>query len=214
MDTLSTDVVALVSGFKSWLSYPDALLALAQDHYLGYKQPEDALRFIMTTLQRYLPSFKDTLLCCHAQNLQGVWPWLANDQITKRLPPLLAAYPRLRILRERTGEHETAEWYAQSETTPYAFSTGVFQIGDSGQVFASIQDKPPTAKRSKDLSKLSPRIGKDKQGQPKLFNPDPTVPAWNPGISEMTFCGNNPTEAELYAALANQLRHGFILHSY
>ncbi len=210
MDTLSTDIVTLASGFKEWLPYPDALLALAQDRYLGYKQPEDVLRFIMTTLQRYLPRFKDTLLCCHAQNLQGVWPWLTNDQITKRLPPSLAAYPGLRIVRQRTGEHETAEWYAQSETEPYGFSKGVFQIGE--QVFASIADKPPAGQRPKDLSMLSPRIVEDKQGQIKTYKPNPTKPAWNPGISEMTFCGNNPAEAGLYVALVNQLRYGFATH--
>ncbi len=209
MDSSSTEVVALAPGFETWLSYPDALLALAQDQYLGYQQSEEVLRFVLTTLERYLPAFGDTLLCCHAQNLRGIWPWLTNEKITKRLHLPLSAYPRLRIVRERTGEHETAEWYAQGENTPYASSAGIFQIGESGHVFASIQDKPPAGKRSKDSSKVLSRVGKDKEKQPKTFPPDPTTPAWNAGIGEMTFSGAHSKEAPLYLGLTNQLRHGF-----
>lgn len=85
------------------------------------------------------------------------------------------------IVRVRSGEHETPEWYAQSEDRPYGFAHGVFTLGESGQVFASIQEKPPTTQNlSKELSKGLSRTKTDKEGNVKRIDPNPTVAAWNP----------------------------------
>jgi hypothetical protein len=45
----------------------------------------------------------------------------------------------------------------RGEARPYGFSEGVFALGESGRVFACVQTKPATAKRSKEVSKVASR---------------------------------------------------------
>ena len=170
--------------------------------------------FFLETLERCLPAFGDTILFCHAQNLRGTWRWLNNEHFTRTLPRELAHHARLRIVRLRTGEHEIPEWYAQSEKDLYGSSQGIFTIGDSGHIFASVQEKPPSAMNlSKELSKVLPRTRADKKTQTaKVYQPRPDVAAWNAGIGEMTVACANPGDAFLCAVMANELRHHFASH--
>ncbi len=151
-------IQVLAPGLRTWLDYPDALAALAEGQGLGVRRARDAYQFILDTLARCLPSFGDTLLLCHAQNLRSAWTWLQNESITIKLPGELQRYPQLRIVRFRTGVHETPEWYGQSEREAYGLPHGLFSIGESGHVFASVQEKPPNAKLSKELSKALSRV--------------------------------------------------------
>jgi hypothetical protein len=200
-------------GFKDWLSYSDALLALASGQAQGVHKPREALPFIMDTLNRIISTFPHTMLFFSAQNFRSTWNWLTNENITKDLPVPFAKYKHLRIVRVRTGEHETPEWYGQSEKVPYGFARGIFMIGESGHVFASIQEKPPTTQNlSKELSKGMSQTKTDKAGNPKNITPNPTVAAWNPSIVEMTISCTQPGEALMCATIADELRHAMASH--
>jgi hypothetical protein len=208
----SHEVYVKARGFKDWLSYPDALLALAKGQGQGVHKPREALPFVMDALNRFLPTFPNTVLFYHAQNFRSVWNWLTNEQITKELPSPLSKYKDLRILRIRTGEHETPEWYAQSEKVAYGFTKGVFMLGESGHVFASIQDKPPTTRKlSKDSSKGMASV-KSSEGGTKVMSPNPTVAAWNSGIVEITISCTQSSEALMNATIADELRHAMASH--
>jgi|GEM_PF-1178597 len=200
-------------GFTDWLSYPDTLLALAQGQAQGVRKPKDALPFIMDTLNRFIPTCPHIMLFFHAQNFRSAWNWLTNERITKALPAPFSKYKHLRIVRVRTGEHETPEWYAQSEEVPYGFTKGIFMLGESGHIFASIQEKPPTTQNlSKELSKGMSRTKTDKEGNQKNIDPNPTVAAWNPGLVEMTISCAQPNETLMCATIANELRHAMASH--
>jgi hypothetical protein len=200
-------------GFKDWLSYPDALLALANSQAQGVHKPREALPFVMDTLNRLMPSIPHVMLFFHAQNFRSAWSWLTNENITKELPPSFAKYKHAHIVRIRSGEHETPEWYAQSEIVPYGFAKGLFMSEEHSHVFASVQDKPPTTVNlSKELSKGMSRVKINKEGKAKDIAPNPTVSAWNPGIVEITVSGSSPDETLIWAAIANELRHGMASH--
>lgn len=181
------EVFVKARGFTDWLSYPDTLLALANGQAQGVRKPREALPFIMDTLNRFIPIVAHVILFYHAQNFRSVWTWLTNENITKELPPPFSKYKHIRIVRIRAGEHETPEWYAQSEEIPYGFAKGIFTLGQSGHIFASIREKPPTTQNlSKELSKGMSRTKTDKEGTITNIAPNPTVAAWNPGIVEVS----------------------------
>jgi len=207
-------IQVIAPGFRTWLEYPDALLALAGGQALGVRGPRDAYQFIIDTLTRCVPAFGDTLLFCQAQNMRSAWGWLQNTQMTETLPKDLERYPRLRIIRFRDGVHETPEWYGQSEKEAYGSPSGLFAIGESGHVFASVQEKPPSAKHlSKELSMVNSRIITNrKTKEEKIAEPDPSIMAWNPGIVEMTVACAQTDEALMCAIVANELRHHFASH--
>jgi hypothetical protein len=210
-DTYEVHVKA--RGFTDWLSYPDTLLALAQGQAQGVRKPKDALPFIMDTLNRFIPTCPHIILFFHAQNFRSAWNWLTNEQITKALPAPFSRYKHLRIVRVRSGEHETPEWYAQSEEVPYGFTKGIFMLGESGHIFASIQEKPPTTQKlSKELSKGMSRTKTDKEGNQKNIDPNPTVAAWNPSLVEMTVSCAQSKETLMCAMIANELRHAMASH--
>jgi hypothetical protein len=207
------EIYVKARGFTDWLSYPDTLLALAKGQAQGVRQPKDALPFIMDTLHRFIPIYPHTMLFFHAQNFRTAWNWLTNEQITKVLPAAFSKYKHLRIVRVRTGEHETPEWYAQSEKVPYGLAKGIFMLGESGHVFASIREKPPTTVNlSKDLSKGISQVKTDKEGNRKNINPNPTVAAWNPSIVEMTISCAESKEALMCVTVADELRHAMASH--
>lgn len=213
MASNTREIFVKARGFTDWLAYPDALLALANGQAQGVQKPREALPFIMDTLHRLIPNVPHVMLLFHAQNFRSAWPWLTNENITKELPPPFTKYRHLRIVRIRTGEHETPEWYAQSETVPYGFSKGIFMLEEHSHVFTTTQDKPPTTQNlSKDLSKGIYRVKVDKNGKIKEVAPNPTVAAWNPGIAEMTISGSSSDEALMWAAITNELRHGMASH--
>ena len=200
-------------GFKDWLSYSDTLLALAQGQAQGVHKPREALPFVMDTLNRIIPTFPHTMLFFSAQNFRSAWSWLTNENITKDLPIPFSKYKHLRIVRVRTGEHETPEWYGQSEEVHYGFAKGIFTLGESGHVFASIQEKPPTTQNlSKELSKGMSRTKTDKEGNEKDIAPNPTVAAWNPSMVEMTISCARSSEILMCATIANELRHAMASH--
>ena len=207
------EVFVKARGFTDWLSYPDTLLALANGQAQGVRKPREALPFIVDTLNRFIPTVAHVILFYHAQNFRSVWTWLTNENVTKELPPPLSKYKHVRIVRIRTGEHETPEWYAQSEEIPYGFAKGIFTLGQSGHIFASIREKPPTTQNlSKELSKGMSRTKTDKEGTIKNIAPNPTVAAWNPGIVEMTVSCDQSDEALMCAAIVDELRHGMAPH--
>lgn len=207
------EIYVKARGFKDWLSYPDALLALANGLAQGVHKPREALPFVMDTLNRLIPSIPHVMLFFHAQNFRSAWSWLTNENITKELPPSFAKYKHAHIVRIRSGEHETPEWYAQSEIVPYGFAKGLFMSEEHSHIFASVQDKPPTTVNlSKELSKGMSRVKVDKEGKAKDIAPNPTVSAWNPSIVEITISGSSPDEALMWAAIANELRHGMASH--
>ncbi len=214
MASNTTGIQVMAAGFKNWLSYSDALLALIEQQDPRVFSSNEIHQFFLETLERCLPAFGDTILFCHAQNLRGTWRWLNNERFTRALPRELAHHARLRIVRLRTGEHEIPEWYAQSEKDLYGSSQGIFTIGDSGHIFASVQEKPPSAMNlSKELSKILPRTKADKKTQTaKVYQPRPDVAAWNAGIGEMTVACADPGEAFMCAVVANELRHHFASH--
>jgi hypothetical protein len=210
-DTYEVHVKA--RGFTDWLSYPDALLALAKGQAQGILKPKEALPFIMDALKHIIPIYPHVMLFFHAQNFRSAWNWLTNEQITKALPPSFSKHKHVRIVRIRTGEHETPEWYAQSEKTPYGLARGIFALGESGHIFASIGQKPPTTQNlSNKLSKGMSRTKIDGEGREKNIDPNPTTPAWNPGIVEMTISCAEPDETLMCATVAHELRHTIASH--
>jgi hypothetical protein len=207
-NSYGVDVIA--PGFRDWMTYPDASLALLEEQGRSVQKPEEFQRFLRETLARCLPAFKDTLLFCDARNLRSQWwPWLQNEQITEQLPPPLQRYPLLRIVRTRTGTQEIPEWYAQGRVSPYGFSQGVFAIGDSGHVFACVQAKPATATQSKEVSKVEGRTVVRKTGETREEGPQPGAFAWNPAIVEMTVSCMKAEDAPMSAVVANELRSHF-----
>lgn len=207
-------VEVFAPGWEDWLSYREAQIALLTRQSSRILRSEEICQFLLETVDRCLPDFGDTLLFCHAQNLRGVWKWLGNEQITEKLPKELQHHKRLRIVRLRAGDHEIPEWYAQNDQAAYGFAKGIFTMGDNGQVFASVQEKPPTVRNlSKDSSKvLSQTKLNKKTHEMQTYNPRPDIMAWNPGICEIAVSCTDPGDALMCAVVANELRYHFASH--
>jgi hypothetical protein len=149
-----------------------------------------------------------TLLLCHAQNMRGAWPWLANgalrtDRVTfgDQIEMPLEDLPGLRIVRVRGPESsETPQWYAQSGNEQ-GFAKGLFQMGD--RVFASTYGNPPQMKTSRRISKLTDW----ETATGNAVGPNAGALSWNPRIYELTVAGLQPGDAPApWAALAHVLR--------
>jgi hypothetical protein len=214
MASNSWGVEVLAPGWEDWLPYRQAQLALLTRQVSRAIRPEQMLQFLLEVLDLCLPNFGDTLLFCHAQNLRSIWRWLGNEHITRTLPRELAHHESLRIVRLRTGDHEIPEWYAQKGEDEYGFASGIFTLGIGSQVFASVQEKPPTMK---DLSKESSkalaqtRLNK-KTHEIEVFHPRPDIRAWNPGICEITVSCAQREDALMCAVVTNELRYHFASH--
>ena len=209
----SWGIEVLIPGWSDWLPYSQAQLALLNQPINRTLRTEEICQFLLETLDRCLPNFGDTLLFCHAQNLRGIWKWLGNEQITKTLPKDLKQHERLRIVRLRTGDHEIPEWYAQNDQA-YGFASGIFAIGDSSHVFASVREKPLTMKKlSKEASKAFSQTKPNKKTQQmETYDPRPDVRAWNPGICEITISCERPEDALMCAIVTNELRYHCASH--
>lgn len=214
MASNSSEVQVIAPGFKNWLPYHEAQINLLQHQEAWMLNSKEILQFAFEQLDLCLPIFGDTILFCDAQNMRMTWKWLTNENITTTLPQELKRHEKLRIVRLRTDIHEIPEWYAQSEKGTYGFSQGIFSIGDNGHVFASVQEKPPTAtKLSKDQSKVLSRTKVDKKTKTLAeIYPNPGTAAWNPNIEEITVACHNPTDATMCAIVTNELRHQFASH--
>jgi len=214
MTSNSWGVEVLAPGWEDWLPYRKAQLALLTQQVSKALRPEQMLQFLLETLDLCLPNFGDTLLFCHAQNLRGIWRWLGNEWITRTLPRELERHERLRIVRLRTGDHEIPEWYAQRGEDEYGFASGIFTVGAGGQVFASVQEKPPTMKDlSKESSKALAQTKLNKKTQVmEIFYPRPDIRAWNPGICEITVSCAQREDALMCAVVTNELRYHFASH--
>ncbi|MCU0517478.1 MAG: DUF3962 domain-containing protein [Oscillatoria sp. Prado101] len=205
-------------GFKDWLPYPQALLAIAQGQAKGYGAQKDAIEFIKEAIDSNLPA--NTLLICHAQNLRLTWHWLTNthiqcDQLTfgqnpaNETPTPIEDWEGLRIVRVRDSSgHETPEYYAQDEDE-VGFTKGLFRISD--RVFASTAQKSAQQTGvSKNLSKFI-RVG---NGKGELLPPAPNKQASNPQMIEITVAGlQEGDEPAHWAALVHELRHVAINYS-
>lgn len=214
MASNSWGIEVLAPGWDDWLSYRKAQLTLLTQPAVKVFKPEEITQFLLETLDSCLPNFGDTILFCHAQNLRSTWKWLGNELITKALPEELKQHDRLRIVRLRTGEPETPEWYAQKGLDEFGFASGIFEMGFGGQVFAGLQKKPLTMKElSVGASKALPQKKVDKKTQEeKVFDPRPDVRAWNPGICEFTISCSRPEDALMCAVVTNELRDHFAAH--
>ncbi len=213
MASNSWSIEVLAPGWKDWLPYRQAQLALLTQPLGRVLNAEEMRQFLLETLNRCLPNFGDTLLFCHAQKLRGVWKWLGNEQITRELPRELQQHKHLRIVRLRTGDHEIPEWYAQNDKNEYGFTKGVFALGSNENVFACVQDKPSTTKNSPQASRVLSHTKMNKQTQEeKVYRPIPSLSAWNPGICEMTISCANAEDALMCAVITNELRYHFASH--
>jgi hypothetical protein len=210
MNSATTEIKATAPGLEGWLSYPEALLAMAQAQSYGFEYRDQVLNFIEQTLKRDIKPMADTLLVCHAQNMQGTWHWLANKNFTpdqlafgNKPPEPITNWPGLRVVRVRdSNSHQTPEWYAQNEGE-FGFSTGLFEMGE--RVFASTYNKPAQFRRlSPRLSKggdwIVPRTGKQYASFPEAY-------AWNPGLFELAVIAHQPGDVPWpWAAVTHALR--------
>ncbi|NCC37748.1 MAG: DUF3893 domain-containing protein, partial [Chloroflexia bacterium] len=201
LDTETLQLKAYAPGLPGWLTYPDALLAIAKAAVTGtlqsFQGPREALRFIRPTIEREFAGISATLLLVHAQNARRAWPWLGNSRITTDMlafsdepPQPMLRWPGLRIIRIRDSQaHETAEWYAQrgAET---GVTQGIFMMGE--RVFASTHAKPQQfqkARRGGELEEL----------------------AWNPALIELTVAALQPGDKpDNWAAYTHALRKAMI----
>jgi len=211
MASNTTGIKATAPGLD-WLSYSEALLAIAQGKTKGFQLNE--LRKAMPVIRKKIEevaSLGHTLLLCHAQNSRQMWSWLANKKITidnlafgNGNPQPITDWPELRIVRVRDSQgNETPEWYAQDEDK-IGFAKGLFQMTD--RVFASTYDK------GKQQKGISPSISKAKDWKGlKMKESRPPLPgtnAWNPGLFELTVAGLQPDDkAWLWAVVAHELRN-------
>ncbi len=205
-------IYALAPGFKDWLPYPNAMLAIAQGQAAGYAAQKDAIEFIKEAISNNL--LDNTLLICHAQNLRTTWHWLRNtdiqcDRLTfgqnpaNETPTPIEDLRGLRIVRVRDSSgHETPEYYAQNEDE-IGFTKGLFRISD--RVFASTAQK---SHQQKGLSKNLSKFVKVQHSKGELLSPAPNKQASNPQMIELTVaCLQKDDVPEHWAALVHELRH-------
>lgn len=214
MSSDSLEIKAIAHGLKDWQSYSQTLLNIAQGKAGGFDKPRQAMPFIKEKLNEVVSLGEgNTLLLCHAQKFRQAWSWLNNtnimiDQLAfgKEKPQSISKtqWKGLRIVRIRDSiNSETPEWYAQKEDNEYGFAKGLFKMG--ARVFASTYGKPPQfSKYSKRTSKIS--FSTNSEG--KQCDPAPYVPAWNPGLFELTVACIQPgDDAWTWAAVAHELRN-------
>ncbi|WP_376797412.1 pPIWI_RE module domain-containing protein [Thermogemmatispora sp.] len=207
-------ILVRAPGFADWLPYREAALRLVHEKQ-SYVASQTVWPFLLKTLTSVLPSLDDTILFCDACNLRRCWPWLSNEQITCHLPPELQGFPQLRIVRIRSAVHEVPEGYVINRDllnrgrSPYIISQGVFLDKENPHVFASVQEKPPSAQTRKASSKLSLRERQSAPGKGGGEEPfyDPQGMAWNPHIIELTVACERPDDRLMCAVVAHELRN-------
>ncbi len=210
MASNSYSVQVIAPGFRDWMTYSDASLALLNGQGRSVQKPEEFHRFLRETFSRCLLPFGDTILFCDAHNLRSQWwQWLQNEHITQALPPFFEQFPKVRIVRVRKGIQELPEWFAREEMKQYGLSQGVFALKENNHVFACVQAKPATAKQSNQTSKVSSRTKEKRTGELVKVDPEPGSYAWNPGIVEMTVSCADASDAFMSAVVGNELRAQF-----
>jgi hypothetical protein len=207
-------VVVKLLGAPAWLSYREALLALAtksaDDNALSLlvQKGDATINFIQKTITEDLNG-ANVLLLADAINARLSWKWLTN---TNMRPNTLVfskdqwfdtqALSQLRVLRVRHAEHETPEWYAPTEDGAATLTTGVFTVNQ--HVFASLQGKPGSQ------ANVSPYTSKSEawsDTKDNVRDSKPDLHAWNPGFYEITAGFLQPTDEPIHwAQLVHSLR--------
>jgi hypothetical protein len=193
---------AISPGMSGWEPYTRALQSIATQQIKGGypSTPQQMLAFIKEKIEEDIAPLGETLILCHAQNIRAIWPWIGNNQITREgiafggASQSAITLPGLHIVRIRSGDAETPEYYAQ-DGTKVGFARGLFRMGE--QVFASTQSNPPQFKIRRNLSK-APRSGEVAQAA--------ATAAWNPGLYELTVITDATYDAWQWAALTHELR--------
>ena len=216
----TTEIKAIACGFKEWLPYREALLALAQEQAIGITRSEQAMTFFQDQLKRHVLPLGDTLLLCHAQNLRSTWSWLTDGKITcdkiafghEKLLDISRFSKKLRIVRVRDSlGYETPEWYAPNQNEQ-GFTKGIFQMGE--RVFGSTYNTPKQFKLNRNLSKVSPWTTIDRETKQEFTHqPLPNKYYWNPGLIELTVACIQPgDDIWSWAMVAHELRHIALHH--
>ncbi|PFX00294.1 hypothetical protein CJ469_04477 [Nocardia farcinica] len=207
----SPDVWARTLGSRQWQRYPDFLRHLATG--IAFRIPEvdenQVHRFVQDDVIATLRADRPTLLLTWSQNLRMDWQ---NLQLGKAVIDRLAVgdatvghlAPHLRHVMIRTGEgDETPEVYGETGDI-VGLPSGLFHYPGSSRVFASIAQKPGSAKtHAKPMGTRADHI-LDAQGRPLL---DTQRPAFNPQCVEMTVMLQYPgDDARTWAAVAHAQR--------
>ncbi len=193
---------AISPGMLGWEPYTRALQSIATQQIKGGypSTPQQMLAFIKEKIEEDIAPLGETLILCHAQNIRAIWPWIGNNQITHEgiafggSSQSAITIPELHIVRIRSGDAETPEYYAQNGTK-VGFTRGLFRMSE--QVFASTQSNPPQFKIRRNLSK-APRSSESAQAA--------ATTAWNPGLYELTVISDTRYDAWQWAALTHELR--------
>jgi hypothetical protein len=204
---------ATAPGFNGWLPYPEALRKLATGGARGASHVRDTLPFIRQTITQDVLALKHSLILCYAQNLRQAWPWVSNRHMILdslsfhgEMPISNTDLPGLRLVRVRDSQqHETPEWFAQDKKRPDGFTQGLFQINQ--RVFASTYNLPHQFKNiSRNFSRVELKIDTETMND---IPPRPDLPAWNPGLFELTVACLQPEDRDPtpWAALVHTLRH-------
>jgi len=192
--------------------------------YRVWKQSMDEQR---RETERYLQKMirslrgQPTALLTHSQNSRLHWPWLQDGRTEQDLiktghAPPSHLDPDLRLIRIRgTAGRETPQWWGNAGSNGVnGLPPGMWAETEdaefaSGRVFYSTTAKAGTFRDSAvEADKLAPRPlrqGKNK-GQPTI---DAHIPAWNPGLVEITVLACHPEKGDKPEALAlvmHQLR--------
>jgi len=207
LNSQSSDIKVKANGFSDWLSYPQALLAIAQGKAEGFDKEGKALPFIEKHINE-VARLGDTILFCHSQKLRNAWDWLQDTKINTELITFnnkensiqsATEWPTLRVVRIR-DEEETPEWYGQKDDD-IGLPKGLFQISE--RVFGSSHGKSGKFQSSPRSSKIAAYT----TAKEKSYDPEPEDFAWNPGLYELTVAYKQPDdEAWLWASVAHELR--------
>lgn len=174
-------------------------------------------------LQKMVRSLRGrpTALLTHSQNSRLHWPWLQDGRTERDLIKTGHAQPvgldpDLRLIRVRTAAgRETPQWWGNASPGEVNGLPQGLWVEDedaarsSGRVFYSTTPKASTFRDSAvEADKIAPRPLRQgpNKGKPTI---DTHIPAWNPGLVEITVLGCHEDagdSAEALALAVHQLR--------
>lgn len=196
----------------AWQPLHVGLLDIGRKHGVGDRnyEPQDTMRFVREVIEDAVADYPDTLLLTHAQNLRGVWKFLANSHLEvdtvefgNDLRQSIATLPGLRHVRVRTAERrETPECYGMNGDN-IGQPTGLWRYLEP-RLFGSTTGKPAVA------SSASIGVSKIESGMRngKLTKLNPKAQVWNEQFVELCVAGiQDGDQPEHWAALAHNLRN-------